>query len=310
VKHRAKVQFALDESRMLVLGLQVLLGFNFQSFLLPHYERLPVSARAVTLATLVLLLTALVLMLVPTAHHRIVDGGEDTRSLDVVTRWAINLALFPFAVALGGAFYVVGARLEGDVLGVVLAALTIASAMVAWYVVPLTRRRRSTVRPEDEMEKASLEDKIHHVLTETRVVLPGTQALLGFQLAGVFQSGFDDLSRSSKLVHLVGFVFLGASVIVLMLPAAYHRIAEHGENSEGLHRLTSVCVVLAMITLSGAIACDIHVVVRRATGAASAGAIGAAIWLVVSLSAWVFAMLLVRQLRKRREDRLTEPSPA
>lgn len=284
---------------MLVLGLQVLLGFNFQLFLLPHYDRLGAVERSMTVAALVTLLVAMVVVLVPTAHHRIVDGGEDTPSLDTVTTWAINLSLFPLAAALGGDFFLIGARIAGAPLGAVLAAGTFVCAMVAWYVVPFEQRRRPR-RTEPVMEKTNIEDKIAHVLTETRVVLPGTQALLGFQLAGVFQFGFDALSPVAKAIHLVGFVFLAVSVIVLLLPAAYHRIAEHGDSTERLHHVTSVCIVLAMLNLACAIACDVYVVVERTTGRSSAAIAGALVWLAVSLGAWIFGMVVARALRERR----------
>jgi Family of unknown function (DUF6328) len=297
----AKVQFALEEARMLVLGIQVLLGFNFQSFLLPRYDRLPSSGRDVMHVTLVMLLLAVVAILLPTAHHRVVEDGEDTRELEDVARWATSGAMLFFAGALGGAFYVIGVRLSSHLFGVVLAAVTTASALLAWYVVPVAVGRRHPAPREEPMQKTSLDDKIRHALTEARVVLPGTQAMLGFQLTGVFQSGFDDLATSSKVIHLVGFIFLGISVIVLMLPAAYHRIAEHGEDTEPLHRLTSVCIMLAMITLAGAIACDVHVVVHRAIGSNTWSVIGALVWLVVSLGAWLFAMLFIRARRHREE---------
>jgi hypothetical protein len=36
-----KVKNALDEARILVLGVQVLLGFQYRGFMEPGYERLP-----------------------------------------------------------------------------------------------------------------------------------------------------------------------------------------------------------------------------------------------------------------------------
>jgi hypothetical protein len=41
------------------------------------------------------------------------------------------------------------------------------------------------------------------MLTEARVVLPGVQALLGFQLISVISQSFEKLPTSSKLVHAV-----------------------------------------------------------------------------------------------------------
>ena len=46
----------------------------------------------------------------------------------------------------------------------------------------------------DKQER--LTNKIKHVLTECRVVLPGAQALLGFQFICVLTESFDRLRRS------------------------------------------------------------------------------------------------------------------
>src|SRR5438876_1699248 len=41
-----------------------------------------------------------------------------------------------------------------------------------------------------------------HVLIEARVVLPGVQALLGFQLAGILTNTLEALPTSSQVLHL------------------------------------------------------------------------------------------------------------
>ncbi len=46
-----------------------------------------------------------------------------------------------------------------------------------------------------------LSAKIEEMLTEARVVLPGAQALLGFQLAVALTHSFERLPFSSRLVH-------------------------------------------------------------------------------------------------------------
>ena len=51
------------------------------------------------------------------------------------------------------------------------------------------------------MEKTPLNERITQMLTEARVVLPGVQALLGFQLTSVISQSFEKLPASSKLVH-------------------------------------------------------------------------------------------------------------
>ena len=61
------------------------------------------------------------------------------------------------------------------------------------------------------------------------MVLPGAQALLGFQLITIFMEGFDKLPNSSKFIHIGSLVLIALTMILLMSPAAYHRIAEQGD---------------------------------------------------------------------------------
>jgi hypothetical protein len=45
-----------------------------------------------------------------------------------------------------------------------------------------------------KVSKTDLPTRIRHVLTEARVVLPGTQALLGFQLTVILTESFEKLA--------------------------------------------------------------------------------------------------------------------
>lgn len=63
-----------------------------------------------------------------------------------------------------------------------------------------------------------LKDKIKHVLTEARVVLPGAQALLGFQLITFLMDGFEKLPNLLKYVHLISLCLTAVSIILLMTP--------------------------------------------------------------------------------------------
>lgn len=295
-----KVQYAMDEGRMLILGVQVLLGFDFQGFLTKAYEALPASGRACELASLAALLVTMAILFAPVARHRLVDDGKDTPRLHAFTRKTTAAALLPFAIGLACDAYVLGLRAFGATLGVVLASAIGVAALAAWYALPwFWKDDAARHRKDDAMEKTELKDKVRHVLTEARVVLPGTQALLGFQLAGSLQDGFEKLPQASKVLHVVALVALAASMILLMLPAAYHRLAEAGEVTERLHRFSSVCVMAALAVLSVAIGADTFVVVHRAGAPIAAAAIAAVAWLVFSLGAWFGAMLVLRARRHR-----------
>ena len=62
-----------------------------------------------------------------------------------------------------------------------------------------------TERQRNERPPTPLHVKIEQMLTEARVILPGAQALLGFQLAVVLTQAFDRLPPSSKTLHAMGW---------------------------------------------------------------------------------------------------------
>ena len=65
-------------------------------------------------------------------------------------------------------------------------------------------------------EKIKLDAAASHILEECRMVLPGIQALFGFQMIAVFNQGFaEKLSHAEQLVHLVAIVL---TVVAYRLP--------------------------------------------------------------------------------------------
>lgn len=140
--------------------------------------------------------------------------------------------------------------------------------------------------------------KIRHVLTETRVVLPGTQALLGFQLIALLMTGFDALPRSSKIVHLLSLAACALSAIWLVAPAAYHRIVYAGEDSERFYFIAMRFLLAGMATLALAVTGDYFVIARQITGSLALSAASAALLLCLFYGCW-FGAPLAERLRRR-----------
>ncbi len=147
-----------------------------------------------------------------------------------------------------------------------------------------------------------LEQRVMQVLTEARVVLPGAQALLGFQLAIFLMGSFEALPGSSKAIHLASLACVGAATVFLMAPAAYHRIVERGEPTERLHTFASRMVLLAMAALAPGIAGDALVVVRKTTGSLGWAEVAAAAALLLFYGLW-FALTFAIRVRRNAGQR-------
>ncbi|PYN15024.1 MAG: hypothetical protein DME05_13385, partial [Candidatus Rokuibacteriota bacterium] len=200
------IRNALNEARILILGTQVLLGFQYQSVLQPRFDRLPEALQWLSLAGLAMLIVTFVLLAAPAAYHRIVDGGAASPDVQVFTTRALGAALLPLALAFGMATYVVAERIDVGVRPALAGGAVVATALGCWYVWPLLKRRpaRKETDTMSERPETPVKDKVEHVLTEIRMVLPGAQALLGFSFAAVLMERFERLPQSSQAVHLVG----------------------------------------------------------------------------------------------------------
>jgi hypothetical protein len=272
-----KIKVAMDESRMLILGASVFLGFHYRAPFEPAFASLPATSQHLKLAGLLLLLVSITLIMSPGAYHRIVWRGNDSPDVQDFTTRAMDIALFPFLLTLGIDFYVIVGKFLGGTGGAVAGAAVATTAFSFWYGPGIFWRKRKRgsrkkTRREVEMEKTPLKDRVEQVLTEARVVLPGVQALLGFQLATMLMDGFDKLPQSSKYIHVISLLLLGLCVILLMTPASYHRIVERGEDTESFHSLASVLLLVVMIPLPLGICGDLFVVLRKATDSISISA--------------------------------------
>jgi hypothetical protein len=139
---------------------------------------------------------------------------------------------------------------------------------------------------KESQEAETLNDKIKHVRTEARMVLPGAQALLGFQFVTMLLDDFDRLPESSKQIHLISLLATALSTILLMAPAAHHRIVEQGANTEAFHRLAGRFVIWSMVPLALGITGDFYVGHTEGLRSVAFDATSAAVLLAISYGFW------------------------
>lgn len=161
-KLKEKIKIGLDEDRMLVLVVQVLLGFECKAAFETGFDRLPVAAQYLKLGSFGILLVALALLLTVPAYHRIAQQGENTPEFASLLRNLMWLALFPFALALGIDLGIVGDKLFGAIGGVVTGLVGVSVAFFFWYGIgALHQRNRGDHKMELEpREPTSLSEKI------------------------------------------------------------------------------------------------------------------------------------------------------
>src|SRR5689334_19505985 len=111
-----------------------------------------------------------------------------------------------------------------------------------------------------ENEELSLPKAAEQLLEECRMVLPGIQALFGFQLVVIFSEGFSKhLSDGHQRLHLVAIGLTCVAIGLVMTPAAYQRQTMPRAVSEEFVRLSSRLLVASMLPLATSISLEIYI---------------------------------------------------
>jgi hypothetical protein len=136
-------------------------------------------------------------------------------------------------------------------------------------------------------EHEPLGKSIDHLLEECRMVLPGVQALFGFQLVAVFSNPFHErLAMREQLLHLAALVLTAVAAAMLMAPAAYHRQAEPDTVSRHFLSYAGLLLTGAMVPLMLGLTIDLFVIAMAILGSAAVSALVAALLLVVCTVLW------------------------
>lgn len=318
-------QSALDEGRTLILGAQILVGALYRTGFEPGFDQFPNSSKIVTVVALGIILIAITLLIAPAPYHRIAEQGQDEPSFNGFVLDIMKFALLPFAFSLGLTVYVATAKVINPAAGLALGISSVAVAVFFWYVLefiprllrgkvprsvagfvpdaqepaPEHKQQKQEEKPmaeekQKEDKEKELDYKVRHVLTEARMILPGAQALLGFQFVTFVLSDFDKLPESSRQVHLASLLLMGISTILLMTPAAFHRLAERGRNTESFHRFAGNILIAALVPLALGICGDLFVVVRKTTQSSLIGVLVTGAVLAFSYALW-FALPIYRR---------------
>src|ERR1043166_3779747 len=128
-----KIKIALDESRMLVLGTQILLGFQFRSAFEPAFDQLPKSSQHLKLIGLMILLVAITLIMAPGSYHRIVRAGTDAEDVHQFGTTMMDVALIPFLLAFALELFTSMGRIIGTTGGLIAGAVVGLTCLSLWY---------------------------------------------------------------------------------------------------------------------------------------------------------------------------------
>src|SRR5436309_14574879 len=129
---------------------------------------------------------------------------------------------------------------------------------------PMPEKPKST---EEQRETLSLSKAAEYLLDECRMVLPGIQALFGFQLVAVFNSAFGEkLSLSEQRLHLLAIALVAVAVAIIMTPAALHRQKGPYDVTDTFVRVSNRLLLWSMAPLALGITVDFYLICKMIIG--------------------------------------------
>jgi hypothetical protein len=109
-----------------------------------------------------------------------------------------------------------------------------------------------------EIHQQTLEEASTQVGGEARMLLPGVQTILGFQLMAVFNQRFELFSSGEQILHFGAFLLVALTRGLMLTPAAYHRHVERRIVSERFVKMSSRLLTWAMVPFMIAICLDTY----------------------------------------------------
>lgn len=264
----------------------MLIGFNYNTYFQQGFDSLPASAHVTGPLGQVLLLLSFAGLVSTICFHWIVEHGNATQQVLRYATQAIELSLGPFVLGLGLGIYT---SLAGSLSTVVAAAAgsgASIAAFVFWYGIEYAMREPTADRGGDPMEQTTIKDKVEHSLTETRMVLPGAQALLGFQLLTPLTKAWETLPEPVRYAHMSSLLLVAASTILLIAPASFHRIVERGEYTDRVVQFASRMILSAMALIGAGMAGDLFVILWKITSSLAIAVAGGVTALACAYLLW------------------------
>lgn len=135
---------------------------------------------------------------------------------------------------------------------------------------------------DDTRDREELRQRYYGLLQELRTILPGAQVLVAFLLTVPFAARFGDLDDAGRTIFAVAMLSSVLSVVCMLTPTVFHRVAPHTVRS---HRLVwSIrVVVVGMALLAVAFVSVLLAVSRFVFGTAAGIAMSTAVAIVLVL---------------------------
>ena len=141
------------------------------------------------------------------------------------------------------------------------------------------------------------DDDLTDILSEIRLLFPGTQIPVAFLIVLPFNSGFTRVSSLDKTVYEVMLMCAMTSLLLFIAPAAQHRLMRPLRDRAAFKRSVNRQVIIGLVPLSLAITLATFFVISNVVSNLAAGIVAGIVGLAIALLWWIIP------LRNRRVAR-------
>jgi hypothetical protein len=129
------------------------------------------------------------------------------------------------------------------------------------------------------------DQEMRNIIEEARCILPGLQAVFGFQTIAVFNERFNDLELYAQSCHMAGLALMVIAMALLMTPAVYYR-AQHGNATSRMVNVARKSIRGALVPLALGLSLDMLTVVSLATDNLTLSIVAAVASLLLFVGLW------------------------
>jgi putative flippase GtrA len=143
-----------------------------------------------------------------------------------------------------------------------------------------------------ETPKQRRDRELGELLQELRVALPGVQVLFAFLLTVPFSQRFDKLDPAQKRVYFAAVLAAAVSSLLLIAPAANHRLLFRDGVKERLLHAANRVVIVGLVTLAIGIGLALFLVTDLVYGGGVAAVVAALVGAMTAFVWFLFPLVL------------------
>jgi hypothetical protein len=147
---------------------------------------------------------------------------------------------------------------------------------------------------KQQSEQEKLNTEMRDIIEEARVILPGVQALFGFQTIAVFNDRFGNLETYAKACHVLGLGMVVITIAMIMTPAIYYRACA-GHATRHMTKVSSVMIRGGLVPLAVGLSLEMFTVLFMASSSLALSIFAAGATFLLFAALWYAVPVLGRK---------------